>query len=121
MHRGKPPKEAAELVNAVAKEVGKVAGARNVRRALNKVRRALRRRVPEVDKAKTAFAKTLEVYYEELKWRTSAKASVLPKLSAYEAAIRDTIGLRQQERLARDQALFVASCSSGHRDISLSF
>jgi len=42
-------------------------------------------------------------------------------LATYEAAIRETIGLRQQERLPRDQALLVAGCSSGHRDISLSF
>ena len=117
----KPPREVAEIINGVSRDVGKVAGARNVRRALNRVRRALRRRVPEIDKAKTAFSKTLKIYEEELMWRASAKSTALPKLSAYEAAVRDTIGLRQQERLPRDQALFVASCSSGHRDISLSF
>jgi len=121
MIASKPPAEAAELINAVSKDVGRVAGARNVRRALSRVRRALRRRVPDIDKAKTAFAKTLTVYEKELAWRTVAKTSVLPKLSAYESSIRDTIGLRQQERLPRDQALFVANCSSGHRDISLSF
>jgi hypothetical protein len=117
----KPPNEAAELVNDVEKEIGKVKGARGVRSALAKVRRALKRRTPEVDKAREEFTKTLEVYAAELKWRTAAKTDVLPKLSTYEASIRDTIGLRQQERLPREQALFVAACTSDHRDISLSF
>ena len=98
-----------------------MAGARKVRSALNKVRRALRRRTPQVEKAKAEYQKALKIYADELEWRTAAKTDVLPKLAAYEAAIRDTIGLRQQERLPRAQALYVAGCSSGHRDISLSF
>jgi hypothetical protein len=117
----KSPAEAAELVNEVAQQVGKVDGARAVRSALNNVRRALKRRTPEIDKAKEDYAKALDVYADELKWRTAAKTTVLPKLAAYEEAIRHTIGLRQQERLPREQALFVAGCTSGHRDISLSF
>ncbi len=117
----KPPKEAAEIIKSVSSEVGKVAGARAVRSALNKVRRALRRRNPEIEKANEAYAKALDVYAEELAWRTEARKNILPKLMAYEASIRNTIGLRQQERLPRKQALFVAGCSSGHRDISLSF
>ena len=46
---------------------------------------------------------------------------LLPGLAEYEKKIRDTIGLRQQPRLPREQALFVAGCNADHRDISLSF
>ena len=35
--------------------------------------------------------------------------------------IRDTIGARLQPRLSDDQSLYVAGCTAGHRDISLSF
>jgi hypothetical protein len=42
----------------------------------------------------------------------------LPGLKEYEAAIRETIGVRLQSRLTRDQALDMASCTSVHRDIS---
>ena len=117
----KPAKEAAEAIDDVSKEVGRIEGARAVRSALNKVRRALQRRTPEVDVAKQEYATALDIYAAEMAWRTKAKDAVLPKLSSYEAAIRNTIGLRQQERLPREQALFVAGCTSGHRDISLSF
>jgi len=117
----KPPKEAAGLVNAVAKEVGKIAGARKIRSALNKVRRSLRRRTPELDKARAEFTKALDLHAKELAWRTEARGNVLPGLQAYEASMKDTIGLRQQSRLPREQALFVANCTANHRDISLSF
>ena len=46
---------------------------------------------------------------------------LLPGLDAYDAAIGGSIGLRQQPRLPEAQALFVAGCSSNHRDVSLSF
>jgi len=49
-----------------------------------------------------------------------ASKELAPKLQAYEAVIRETIGARAQQKMTREQALFVATCSSGHRDISLS-
>ena len=58
---------------------------------------------------------------DEVTWRERAKTTLLPGLQAYEAAIRNTIGLRLQSRLSREQALDMASCTSGHRDISLHF
>ena len=57
----------------------------------------------------------------EVAWRQSAKTTLLPGLQAYEAVIRDTIGVRLQSRLTRDQALEMANCTSAHRDISLHF
>jgi hypothetical protein len=54
-------------------------------------------------------------------WRLRAQEELLPDLREYKAAISGTIGLRQQPKLPREQALFVASCNSKHRDISLNF
>ncbi len=116
-----PPKEAAETLKGVLADIRTVPGAGALRSAVNNVRRELRRRTPNVDKAKENLVKAQAAYDEELAWRTSAERQVLPKLRDYEQAIRDTIGLRLQRRLPREQALFVAGCSSGHRDISLSF
>ena len=45
----------------------------------------------------------------------------MPGLSAYDEAIRHSIGLRVQERLTKEQARLVAQCQSVHRDISLYF
>jgi hypothetical protein len=62
-----------------------------------------------------------QAYEDELAWRQDALVEIEPGLSSYEAAIRDTIGLRQQPRLPDDIALRVAGCSADHRDVSLSF
>ncbi len=117
----KPPQEAAEVVQEVVREIRGVAGTRQLASAVNAVRRELRRRSVDIDKAKAALTKALADYTEEKAWRSAAQANVLPALRAYEEKIRPTIGLRQQPRLPREQALYVAGCSSDHRDISLSF
>jgi hypothetical protein len=63
----------------------------------------------------------LDRYEAELKWRRRAATDLLAGLTAYEASIRDNIGLRSQSRLNSDQAVEVAGCLSIHRDISLNF
>ena len=61
------------------------------------------------------------MYNSEIKWRNRAKSELLPQLEAFDDSIKDTIGLRLQERLTLEQAKFVSSCRSIHRDISLNF
>jgi len=46
---------------------------------------------------------------------------VKPGLDRYDAAIRNTIGLRLQSRLPDDLALEVAACKSNPHDLTLSF
>lgn len=116
-----PLEEAAEKVAAVRSNVGSVAGARETRSALAKVRRALRGRSPDKQKAQELLDKTLEDFNAELAWRKSASAEILPKLSAYEEQVRNTIGLRQQPRLPKVYAIDMASCLANHRDVSLQF
>ena len=62
-----------------------------------------------------------KAYDADLAWRQRAAGSVLAPLMAYEAAIRDTIGLRKQKRLPPDKAIDIAGCLAHHRDISLNF
>ena len=112
---------AAEKVKQVSSKVGAVAGARKVRSSVSKVRRALRGRSPDKEKALKALDKALEVHAKELQWRQAAAKTALPGLVAYESAIRDTIGLRQQAKLPEDKAPEIAGCMAYHRDISLSF
>lgn len=58
---------------------------------------------------------------QEIAWRTDAQQTLLPQVTAYEEAINRTIGLRQQDRLPHDVALFVASCRADHQDVSVYF
>jgi DNA repair exonuclease SbcCD ATPase subunit len=92
------PDAAAERINEVARAVGAIEGARDIRSLLSKARRAIRGKTPEPEKALQLIDEALAEHAAEMAWRRQAKVELLPGLEAYELAIRDTIGLRQQPR-----------------------
>ena len=87
---------------------------------LSDARKALRKN-PDMAKAIEGLDEAIAALEKDLAWRREAAEKIAPGLETYTAALGDTIGLRQQPKLPREQALYVASCSSGHRDISLHF
>ncbi len=52
---------------------------------------------------------------------TGPSAGPIATLEDYERFIRDTIGLREQEKLNSEQVSLVSACLARHRDISLNF
>ena len=115
------PDEAVEIYAEVSKQFGGVTGTSAIRSELKLIRKALKARNPSVDDALEAMSEAEKAFRSEVAWRTEASQSLLAQLRQYETAIRATIGARMQPKLSREQALFVASCSAGHRDISLNF
>jgi len=116
--------EAVDLLEPLAslsKQFGEIAGAGKIKSAVSKARSALKRKKPKTEAAMESIEKALEEYNEEMQWRNEAEPLLLADLEAYEATIKQTVGIRQQDNLTREQALSVAACSSHHRDISLSF
>ena len=67
------------------------------------------------------FAVAEAEYAKALGWRQEAANSLLPGLQAYDAEIRDNIGLRQQDKMPTDVALSVASCLAVPADLTLEF
>ena len=110
-----------ETVNELAKRVGKVEGTSKIKSALSKARRGLRAKAPDKEKALAEIDTALALYDEQAAWRAAAQAALTDGLASYETAIRDTLGVRQQSRMTRDQSLYVAGCISNHRDLSLNF
>ena len=116
------PEAKMEAIQNVERELADtVYDSNDIRTPLSQVRRSLDRSPNEIDTAMEEYTETLEAFEEELAWRSAAKASLLSEVETYEAAIRDTIGLRQQDRMPTDIALDVAACKSHHKDISLYF
>jgi tripartite ATP-independent transporter DctM subunit len=115
------PEKASDELSAVLSKINAVPGANELREAFSKVRRALRGTTPDKDAALKALDDAIKVYEADLAWRQRAARDVLPALRAYDAAIRDTVGLRKQERLPYDKALALAGCLAHHRDLSLHF
>ena len=81
----------------------------------------MKSRNPSKEKAQKQLDKAIKLYSEQVKWRKDAAVSILPQLIAYEGLMRETIGIRDQAKLTKQQALFVAKCQANHRDVSLNF
>jgi hypothetical protein len=73
------------------------------------------------EKAQAQLDKAIAIYQGQLQWRAKAEAAIAPQLEAYTVSLRTTLGLREQRKFNREQALFIASCASDHRDVSLNF
>ncbi len=110
---------AMDTIKALEREFSAVAGASDVKKWLGKARRALKK--GDREKALGEYEKAVQVYREQKAWRAEAAGQLVPELTAYLDTIRDTLGMRVQQRFTREQALFMARCNADHRDISLNF
>jgi tripartite ATP-independent transporter DctM subunit len=115
------PADAMELIKTLETDLTAVPETSNIRSLLSNARRDLSRSGPRTDAALENIAKAVALYGSELAWRTKAGNTLLEPLTRYEAAIRDSIGIREQRRMTDEQAKTVASCLSHHRDVSLNF
>ena len=116
------PKETQQLVQDFRGRLGDVEGASKIRSELNAARRALRKRGgADLEKALEEFDQAAALFAKQLEWRAAAEGEITQTVIGYETTLRDTVGVRQQPGLTREQALFLARCQSDHRDISLSF
>jgi tripartite ATP-independent transporter DctM subunit len=115
------PADTHELVNELSRKFRAVAGGDDVKSALSKARRELKSKSPDVDKALKEYDKAIAAYEAQKIWRAAGQGAFKAGLTTYLDAIRGTLGARMQPKLTREQALFLAACSSKHRDISLSF
>ena len=115
------PADLIEPLKLLSAQFNDIEGASKIKSAVSKARSSLKKKKPNAEAALKSIDKAIGIQQEELEWRIKAENAVGPQLKEYEKQMRGTIGIRQQERLSRDQALFVASCNSQHRDLSLKF
>ena len=109
----------AALIEATA-AVAEIAGGEAIAAELDKAAKGFSSRRFKPEDGKAALENALTMFETEVAGR-AAGAVYLAQLQTYEAEIRDTIGLRQQERLSTEQATSISGCLARHRDISLSF
>ncbi|MEM7057292.1 MAG: TRAP transporter large permease subunit [Pseudomonadota bacterium] len=114
------PKELVERIETLRSAMRDASAGKDTVKGLSNARKSLRKD-PDPVKAAEELDASIAALAEDLSWRRTAQTEVLPGLNAYTAALADTIGLRSQQKLPSEQALYVAGCNSGHRDISLNF
>ena len=115
------PAETQELVNAMSKKFSAIGETNDVKKALGKARRKLKSKTPNIEDALKEYDKAIAAYDTGKIWRAEAETKLRGGLENYLAAIKVNLGARMQPGLEREQALFLASCSAHHRDISLNF
>ena len=115
-----PEAESEVPVYDLSRRFGDVEGADEVKAQLRNARRALKDKEPDRAKALEFYDKAVAAYEAQATWRAEA-APLRPAVAAYLDSIRGTLGIREQQRFTRQQALYMASCTASHRDISLNF
>ncbi len=115
------PEEAMASIKVVEDMLGELDGASAIKSRLSKARRALKGDDPDREEATALLGEALELHAAEYDWRRQAATELEGSLEAYDESIGQSIGLRLQPRLTKEQAKFIARCQSVHRDISLNF
>ena len=113
----------AEILNdikSLEKKLSVISGTNLIKDKLSKSRRIIKKE-DNYDQALILFVEAINNYNSEIQWRNTALNNLLPKLNEFDNSIKNSIGLRLQEKLTKEQAKFVASCRSIHKDISLNF
>ncbi len=114
-------KKAGSAIREAERAFRKVPGTYDLRSGLSRARADARRGKSGKKRAGKRLKDVIALFEREVAWRTRAARELDPGLAAYEAVLRETIGVRQLERLPSRLAKPVAACMSHHRDISLSF
>ncbi|WP_283644608.1 TRAP transporter large permease subunit [Marinovum algicola] len=112
---------AQQAVDDLATAFAALPGANEVRSDLAGAADDLDAQAPDRTAASTQWTAAVAAFETQAAWRRQAMSDLEPDLAAYFAILSDTVGSRQQARLSRDQALFIAACNAGHRDISIHF
>jgi hypothetical protein len=114
---------AEEAVKVFTQRLRVIAATNDITQALDDTRRRLREETNSQgrEQALEKFALAEQAFATALSWRVTAAQTALPELKHYEQAISRTIGVRQQDRLTRDEALAIASCLSVPANLSLEF
>jgi len=108
-------------IKSIEKVLNEIAGADLIKEKLSKARRILKKDDPDINKIIKLIDEAYGIFLLEKEWRQKAEVELLPQLIKFDDSIKTTIGLRKQEKLTKEQALYVAACRSTHKDISLNF
>ena len=115
-------KDAKKSIKEVISIISKSAPSTNlITSKLRKASRSLRKTSKDRSKSLILINEAIKIFEMEVKWRTRAEKKWFKQLSEYELKIRNSIGIRLQERLPAAMARKIASCQAVHRDISLNF
>lgn len=93
----------------------------NIKKLIKKARKLVRKNFDKKNDAINYISDAKNIYLLEIDWRIKGREILLNDLINLLKSGEETFALRKQDKLNREQALYLSSCRSTHRDISLYF
>ena len=93
----------------------------NITKPIKKARKLLKKNYNKKTEALALINEAKKIYNFEKNWRLDGNKIILSDLIKLSETGTETFGLRKQEKLNKEQAIYLASCKSVHEDISLYF
>ena len=93
----------------------------NIKKLIKKARKLVRKNFDKKNDAINYISDAKNIYLLEIDWRIKGREILLNDLINLLKSGEETFALRKQDKLNKEQALYLSSCRSIHRDISLYF
>ena len=114
-------KNSISIIDSLFEKLSEISGTEEFANRLDDLYSLVDSEEIDENKISDASSEAFVLFDKEVNWRKDAAQNLMPELEKYNEVIKNNIGLRLQSRLTKEQAKFVASCNSIHRDISLNF
>ncbi len=93
----------------------------NIKKTIKNARKLLKKNYDKKSEALELIMESKLIYEKEIFWRLKAKDILLEDFILLSKLGEETFGLRKQDSLNKEQAVYLARCKSSHEDISLYF
>ena len=93
----------------------------DIKKPIKKAKKLLKKNFDKKDEALNLIVESKSIYISEKEWRLKGSKVLISDFIQLSNTGVETFGLRKQDSLNDEQALYLASCKSVHEDISLYF
>ena len=115
------PKKLMDKIKLFIKELNKIPDNRDIVSSLNKVNRNLKKKKIDHVKIRKNFEKAYSLYKKKNTQLKMVDNKIVHKLKNYLNTVSTSIGVRQQNKLPRELALYLADCRASHKNLTLFF
>ena len=115
------PKILSKQIKELSKKISRLPDNSKITSKLSKVSRNLKKKKVNYKRVRKDFDKSFSIYLSKINSLKTIDRNVENYLGNFLNETRNTLGLRLQQSLPKDVALYLASCKSSHRNLSLYF
>jgi len=115
------PKKLINEIKLFTKELNKIPDNRDIISTLNKVNRSLKKKKIDYVKVNRDFKKAYNLYMKKNNSLKMIDNKLVSELENYIKIVSTSIGVRQQGKLPKELAIYLADCRASHKNLTLFF